>query len=111
MVESHIRTDDAGRLRAGVLFACLPMPVVLGSWLLLVLAVASWNFALAEFAMLAGFTASLLAPAGLVLAIRGYRSSQMQTAVDRRKAMFALIGNTLVLAHVLVILAVVAHQR
>jgi hypothetical protein len=106
MVNTHTSTTEDASRPAGVTFACSLFPVVAASWLVMTLALSSWNLDLAMLALLVGSVTSLLSPVGLVLAIRGYRAGP--AAVNRGAVKFALVGNSLVISQVLVI-AALAH--
>ncbi len=92
----------------GIGFACWQAPVVALSWLLMVMGADSFNLGLMGLAMIGVFVASMLAPVGLVIAIRAHRSAH--TAAERPTIMFALVGNSLVLLQLLVILALIAYE-
>jgi len=106
MVDTHTHTHEDASLRAGVTFACWLFPVVVSSWLIMTLAISAWNMGLAMLALLVGSVTSLLSPAGLVFAIRGYRAGPV--AVNRGAVKFALVGNSLLISQVFVI-AAMAH--
>jgi hypothetical protein len=106
MVNTHTSNAEHASLRAGVTFACSLFPIVAASWLVMTLALSSWNLDLAMLALLVGSATSLLSPAGLVFAIRGYRAGP--AAVNRGAVNFALVGNSLVISQVVVI-AALAH--
>jgi hypothetical protein len=107
---AHPQTDTRrpAESHPGIGFACWPGPVVGVSWLLIVLAADSWNFALMGVAMLSAFVASMLAPVGLFIAIRAHRSTHAEA--ERPAIMFALVGNSLVLIQILLILALIAYE-
>jgi hypothetical protein len=103
MVDSHTHTQQSGSLPPELFFACWPAPVVLVSWCVTLLAADAWNFGLMAIAMLVGLAASAMSPMGLFIAIRAYRLPH--PGDEHRAILFALIGNALVVAQVVLILA------
>jgi hypothetical protein len=109
MVDPHPHSQQSGSLPPELVFACWPAPIVLASWLVTLAAADAWNFGLMGVAMLVGLAASAMSPMGLFIAIRAYR---LPHPGDEHPAiLFALIGNALVVAQVVLILGALAFHR
>jgi hypothetical protein len=108
MVDPHTRTHENRAMPPELFFACGPPPMVLLSWVVLFLALGSWDIELAGLAALVGLIGSALSPIGLGIAIRAARLPH--PAEDRPAILFALIGNALVVIQLVVIIATLADR-
>ena len=107
MVDSRTHTPDRAELRAGLELAFWPPAIVIAGWLMLRDGIHAFNLTLVAIAMAGALMSTLLAPFELLSSVRAWRPRR----TERPPIALALVGNALVVAQVLLIIALAYVTR